>query len=139
MLPEFDEHGNLPPGIHQATLHEVVDRFGDSRSLKRRSVTNSFEEFYDFIQEFAVGIYINGSYVTSKLAPNDVDLLVILPSDFDFASPGSRQLVRFMQRKALHIFAYVQGRHAQEIQDLISWFTEDRQGNPKGIIYVEVR
>ena len=28
MLPEFDEVGNLPPGIHRATIEEVVQRFG---------------------------------------------------------------------------------------------------------------
>ena len=28
MLPAFDEFGNLPPGIHPATLEELVQRFG---------------------------------------------------------------------------------------------------------------
>ena len=28
MLPPFDEYGNLPPGIHSASLEEIVDRFG---------------------------------------------------------------------------------------------------------------
>jgi hypothetical protein len=27
-LPEFNEVGDLPPGVHQAPLNEVVERFG---------------------------------------------------------------------------------------------------------------
>ena len=28
MIPEFDERGYLPPGIHLASLEEVIERFG---------------------------------------------------------------------------------------------------------------
>jgi hypothetical protein len=142
MLPKFDEHGNLPPGIHRATLEEVIERFSILKSLKRRSLTNNLRGFFGFIQDFAVGIYIDGSYTTSKLAPNDIDLIVILPSDFVFDSPAGQRLGRIIaQRKTLclHIFTYVQGRQDQEIQKLIDLFTEDRDGNPKGLIHVEIR
>lgn len=27
-MPELDENGNLPPGIHWATWEELIDRFG---------------------------------------------------------------------------------------------------------------
>lgn len=30
MIPEVDDNGNLPPGIHRATLAEVEERFGKS-------------------------------------------------------------------------------------------------------------
>ena len=28
MLPPFDESGNLPRGIHTASIDEIADRFG---------------------------------------------------------------------------------------------------------------
>jgi hypothetical protein len=28
MLPPFDESGNLPRGVHRASIEEIVDRFG---------------------------------------------------------------------------------------------------------------
>ena len=27
-FPDFNEHGDLPPGIYQGTLEEVITRFG---------------------------------------------------------------------------------------------------------------
>jgi hypothetical protein len=35
MLPAFDAQGYLPPGIHQAPLDEMVDRFGRQSELRR--------------------------------------------------------------------------------------------------------
>jgi hypothetical protein len=35
--PEFNVHGDLPVGIHQATLVEMIEHFGRS-SLQRRQV-----------------------------------------------------------------------------------------------------
>ena len=28
MLPPFDEYGNLPAGLHEASIEEIVGRFG---------------------------------------------------------------------------------------------------------------
>jgi hypothetical protein len=35
MIPEFDDHGYLPPGIHPATIEEVEQRFGRQSELRR--------------------------------------------------------------------------------------------------------
>ena len=35
MIPEFDEHGYLPPGIHGATTEEVAERFDRQSELRR--------------------------------------------------------------------------------------------------------
>lgn len=35
MIPPFDEHGYLPPGIHPATLDEIEARFGLEPELRR--------------------------------------------------------------------------------------------------------
>jgi hypothetical protein len=37
MIPEFDERGNLPPGIHHATWTEIVTRYATQRSPSRAS------------------------------------------------------------------------------------------------------
>jgi len=31
MIPDFDDHGYLPPGIHAATLDEIADSTGKSQ------------------------------------------------------------------------------------------------------------
>ena len=33
--PDFNDSGDLPPGIHQATLAEVIDHFGKNTPQRR--------------------------------------------------------------------------------------------------------
>jgi len=35
MIPEFNERGNLPAGIHRASLDEVEVRFGRSSEVRQ--------------------------------------------------------------------------------------------------------
>jgi hypothetical protein len=44
--PEFNEHGDLPVGIHQATLTEVIGHFGKG-SLQRRQVAERLIHIYN--------------------------------------------------------------------------------------------
>ena len=82
-LPELDSHGDLPVGVHQASLDEVIARFGHGtpqrqlvttrllRVLKLAEGTGKLERFIIF-----------GSYVTAKPNPNDVDIILIMRDDF---------------------------------------------------------
>ena len=44
-LPDFDGRGDLPDGLHRATLAEVVERFG-LESEARRRVTAVLERIH---------------------------------------------------------------------------------------------
>lgn len=35
MIPDFNEHGYLPPGIHRATPAEIEERFGRGSEIRR--------------------------------------------------------------------------------------------------------
>ncbi len=35
MIPEFEDHGYLQPGLHAATLDDVEARFGRQSELRR--------------------------------------------------------------------------------------------------------
>ena len=35
MIPEFNDDGYLPPGLHRATLEEIAARFGRETELRR--------------------------------------------------------------------------------------------------------
>jgi hypothetical protein len=78
VLPDLDHNGNLPPGIHRATAEEVAARFGTG-SPEREVETTELIEFVNWAREAGLGrLLVDGSYVTSKQMPNDVDV-VILP------------------------------------------------------------
>ena len=82
-LPEFDRYGDLPVGVHRASLDEVIARFGHGTS-QRRLVTTlllrvlKLAEGTGKLERFV----IFGSYVTAKPNPNDVDIILIMRDDF---------------------------------------------------------
>ena len=90
MLPEFNENGDLPVGIHPATLSEVVDRFGKG-SAQRLIVADRLERIYQLAQKTGhlSQLIVFGSFVTNKPEPNDVDVVIIMNDEF-VADPFSR-------------------------------------------------
>jgi hypothetical protein len=81
--PEFNEHGDLPVGIHQATLAEVIEHFGGG-SLQRRNVAERLIRVYDLARSTGhlARFIVYGSFVTAKLNPNDVDILILMKDSF---------------------------------------------------------
>src|ERR1041385_8133547 len=78
MLPPFDDVGNLPPGIHNCSVAELVARFG-SGSEEREAEISELVQFIEAARTAGVRrLLVNGSFATGKLAPNDVDV-VFLP------------------------------------------------------------
>ncbi len=81
--PDFDDGGDLPVGIHQATLGEVLKHFGIG-SLQRRIVAQRLVRIYDLASGtgYLARFIIFGSFVTSKPDPNDVDIFLLMEDSF---------------------------------------------------------
>ena len=83
-LPAFTQGGDLPPGVHRATLREALDRFGIG-SPRRQVMALRLERLY----QLALGtghvarFVVFGSFVTAKPEPNDVDLFLLMSDAFD--------------------------------------------------------
>ena len=82
-IPAFDSRGDLPVGVHPATLTEVIARFGSS-TPQRELVTARLVHIYELVRATGklLRFVIFGSYVTNKLEPNDVDIILIMREDF---------------------------------------------------------
>ena len=82
-LPAFDSRGDLPEGVYKAALDEVVAHFGHG-TPQRQLVTARLRHIYDLVR--ATGklqrFVIFGSYITAKLGPNDLDILIVVGDDF---------------------------------------------------------
>lgn len=82
-LPGFDHKGELPEGVHLATMDEVVVHFG-SGTPQRQAVTARLLRVYHLAT--ATGklerLIIFGSYITTEPEPNDVDIVLIMRDDF---------------------------------------------------------
>jgi hypothetical protein len=143
MIPPFDESGNLPPGIHAATWDEIADRFGTTP--QRRALLSGLRTALQALQ--AAGcrmVYIDGSFVTTKLVPNDFDACW----DIEGVDPDRLDPV---------LLTFDDGRSAQKAKYLgelfpaqlseggsggsfLAFFQVDKEtGNPKGIVALDLR
>lgn len=80
-IPEFDQRGMLPVGVYECSLAEMAARFG--WNLHRQRLLRSFGDF--LVHEirnagFPEPLYVNGSFVTDKDKPEDVDVVLDLRS-----------------------------------------------------------
>src|SRR5437762_3066660 len=83
-IPDFTSIGDLPAGVHSASLAEVVARFGVG-SPKRRLVSLRLERAYVLAAatKHLARFVVFGSFVTDAVNPNDVDVFMIMDDDFD--------------------------------------------------------
>jgi hypothetical protein len=84
MLPDCNQDGNLPEGIHRATATEVLDRFGTA-SARRAWLAEQLRDLLEVAKstDRLERVFLWGSFVTSKESPNDLDVLLVVASDFD--------------------------------------------------------
>lgn len=88
-IPPLNEHGWLPDGIHDCTLQEAAQQFGTfQRSDRRPQLWAKFIEFMREAQECGLveAVLVDGSFVTAKPAPNDIDLILVMPLGHDFSA-----------------------------------------------------
>src|SRR5436190_23987262 len=62
MIPDFNDDGYHPAGIHSATLEEIATRFGLEPELRGVQMER---------------VIVNGSFVTDKWEPNDIDCVLL--------------------------------------------------------------
>jgi hypothetical protein len=85
-IPPLNEFGLLPEGIHDCTIEELATRFGRFQQSDRRPrLWGAFGVFLKELQACDIGlaILINGSFVTARPDPNDIDVILVLPVDFE--------------------------------------------------------
>jgi hypothetical protein len=86
-IPELNESGFLPEGIHEASLEEVRERFGRFEKTDRRPAL--FTKLSRFLSEVRASglidaVIVDGSFVTAKEEPSDIDLILVLRPDHDY-------------------------------------------------------
>jgi hypothetical protein len=132
MLPPFDDVGNLPPGIYTCSVTELVERFGSGSEEREREI----DELLQFIEAARMAgvrrLLVNGSFVTGKLAPNDVDLVFLPGPDY----PRGRSELDHNEL----LWPFLQIIVAADDADFEAWatrqFATDRRKRPKGVVEV---
>jgi hypothetical protein len=86
-LPEFNETGDLPTGVHEASLAEMIARFGTG-SDRRKRIAKRLERIHQIASQTGclARFVVFGSFVTNKQEPNDVDVFMIMDDNFNMGS-----------------------------------------------------
>ena len=96
-LPALLPNGYLPPGVHEATLSEVVERFG-TNTPRRQVLASRLQELVGLAQETRnlLRLFIWGSFVTDKLFPRDLDVFLLMQEGFDREFSALSPLQRYV-------------------------------------------
>ena len=68
-IPNLDENGLLPEGVHEATIEEVRELFGRfQRTDQRLALFSKLSRFLDELRSTGLitAVIVNGSFVTAK-------------------------------------------------------------------------
>ncbi|MDE3089234.1 MAG: hypothetical protein KGJ80_07600 [Chloroflexota bacterium] len=143
-LPEFNAAGDLPPGVYRATLPEIIERFGSDigqRGLcaQRLLRVHGLAQRTGHLQS----LILFGSYITSKPAPNDVDIVLVMDDSFRLEECP-------LEARGLFDHAVAQARYGasvfwmrpalllgESLDDFVSYWQIKRDGSKRGIVEVE--
>lgn len=147
-IPSLTAGGELPPGVHSATLQEVEDAFG-SRNDRRQLLMKGLKEAVALLKAGDVSkVFIDGSFVSDKEEPNDIDgcwssigadASKLDPLFWDFADEEDFQNKRESLRQKFGIDFFIaeiiEGGSGKPFPE---FFQTNRDGDAKGIIEVNI-
>jgi hypothetical protein len=144
MLPQLNENGDLPPGVHAAGWTEIELRFRTGNGARVRAIST-----LKHLHELAVRtgalsfFYVFGSFVSAAHTPRDVDLILVMRGDFRLEDCPRESLTLFSHadaeaRYGASIFWLREGMvpDAAMREFLRVWQTK-RDGTVRGILEVE--
>ena len=146
-IPQLNTAGLLPAGIHDCALSEVRVRFGEFQGSDRRPhLFARLSELVAIMQRSGLfeSLLVDGSFVTAKPAPNDVDLVAVLRLGHDFERdlPMSEYALvsRALLRRRFGFDVVVAERDGGVYQAYVDFFSRVREapGLRKGMLRVRL-
>ena len=140
MIPQFNDEGNLPTGIYEASWTEIYQKYGIN--FYRKNLLEGLRSALNNLKNAGCKqVFLDGSFITSKRRPNDFDACWE-PEGVDI-------------EKLDPLFCcFENGRRAQKIkycgeffpntcfngtQTYLDFFQRDKEsGNTKGIISINL-
>jgi hypothetical protein len=146
MVPQFTDEGLLLPGIHETDLEELGEKMGWSR--KRSELLEGLEKALELMASCGVErVYLDGSFVTDKDRPNDIDGCYDLAGDVTAEDvrrlapifpPNPSNRAEAKRRFGVDLFPAA----ATELgsgQPFLRFFQTDREGRERGVLSVELQ
>ena len=142
MIPSPNAVGELPPGIYTATLEAIAAGF--VKTPRRRTLYDGLRRAVQNLQAAGVRrVFIDGSFVTTKADPNDVDgcwewdeevhIDLLDPVFLDFSH--QRQVMKGKYGVDFFIADWVE---AGSGLTFLEFFQLNRSDEPKGIVRLDL-
>ena len=144
-IPQIQNDGFLPPGIHASSMTEVVVRFGAPEqraklALILQSVVAAASRYTS-----AKRVLVWGSYVTSKAEPADLDYSIIVSVDHsqtEVATTDRKYLIPFEARKHFGAdtgFLIIRDYPLEYYIERLDFMCRRHDGKARGIVEISLR
>jgi hypothetical protein len=145
MIPEFTEEGLLPPGIYETDFGELEEKMGWSR--RRLALLEGLQSALELMEASGVRrVYLDGSFVTDKDRPNDID------GCYDLEAGANAEELEAMapifppspanRAKAKELYGVdffpAAATELGSGQPFLRFFQKDRQGRERGVLVLEI-
>lgn len=145
-IPPLTAEGVLPPGVHACSLDEIQQRFGSFQGTDCR--VQLYGALLRYTEEarrtgLVRALVIDGSFVTSKPDPGDVDLLVVLSEQLpaNDLPPFAYNVISKKKIRRMYPFdAFIAHDDGPAYRELVAFFAQvkSQPGAIKGILRVEL-
>jgi Family of unknown function (DUF6932) len=145
-IPDLNENGLLPEGVHETSMEEVRQLFGRfQRTDQRPGLFSKLSRFLEEVRSTGLiaAVIVNGSFVTAKDEPSDIDLILVVRRDHDFdADPKPFEYNVLSKRRVRGRFRFdilVAREGSAEYEQSVNFFQGVR-GRPnlrKGVVKVQ--
>ena len=141
-LPPFRPDGYLPEGVYVSSKAEVIFRFGSSGRRRRRLALRLRRWMELGRQVGARRLLVDGSFVTAKEEPDDIDTVILLPEDFTQQlereyEPALELEEMLLTRRPEELFAAEDETDWEEWVDFFSR-TREPDGRRKGLVEIRL-
>jgi len=141
-IPPFRTDGYLPEGVYICSEAEVTFRFG-SLSRRRRSLVLRLRRWAELGRQVgAKRLLVDGSFVTAKEEPHDIDTVILLPQDFNQQlereyEPALELEEMLLTRRPEEIFA---AEDEADWEEWVEFFSRTREpdGRRKGLMEIRL-
>lgn len=145
MIPALTDEGLLPPGIHEGTVEELREKLGWSQ--QRRRLISGLERALELMRDCGVErVYLDGSFVTDKDRPGDIDGCYDIaqganPADlqsmYPIFPPTPLNRDRAKEEFGAEFFpaAATEGGSGQPFLD---FFRRDRKNRERGVVLIQL-
>lgn len=141
-LPQLTDSGDLPIGVHKASLQETLARFGVG-NFRRVAVGERLERVHRLASSTGhlSRFVVFGSFVTDKPEPNDVDVFLVMEDSFDGSTLGGESVLLFDHAAAdahfgASVFWVRRLAALGGVQAMVEYWQVKRTGGQRGIIEI---